>query len=219
MALHDQHILVTSGPTRADIDAVRFISNRSSGRLGCHIVTEALERGARVTMVAGPESAVPAEPHERLRVVPVVTVEDVMDAMERELTARGAPGAVVHAMAVLDYVPARRESGKTPSGRQEWTIPLVRTPKVIRHIRGWAPGVLLVQFKLEVDVTEEQLRETALASAARNRADLVVANDLVRIGRDRHPALLLDADGNTLARPGTKGEIAAALCEALAERL
>jgi phosphopantothenoylcysteine synthetase/decarboxylase len=219
VALHDEHILITSGPTRADIDAVRFISNRSSGRLGCAIANEALSRGARVTMVAGPESATPDPDCDRLRIVPVVTVDDVMRAMERELTAGDAPRAVVHAMAVLDYVPAERQDGKTPSGRQEWSVPLVRTPKVIRHIREWSPQVLLVQFKLEVSVTDEQLQEIAMASLARNRSDLVVANDLARIGEGRHPAIVLNAEGRVLARPQTKAEIAGALCDVLAERL
>jgi phosphopantothenate-cysteine ligase len=122
-------------------------------------------------------------------------------------------------MAVLDYVPAGRQQGKTPSGRAEWTVRLVRTPKVIRHIREWLPDVLLVQFKLEVDVADEQLREIAMASLARNRSDLVVANDLARIGRDAHPALVLDAAGGILARPSTKAEIAESLCEILDERL
>ena len=219
MALKGEHVLITSGPTRADIDAVRYISNRSSGRLGCAMAKEALSRGARVTMVAGPESATPEPDRGKLRVVPVVTVDDVMRAMERELTAEDSPRAVVHAMAVLDYVPAERQDGKTPSGRPKWSLPLVRTPKVIRHIREWSPQVLLVQFKLEVDVTDEQLHEIAMASLARNGSDLVVANDLARIGEGRHPALLLDADGRILARPQTKIEIARDLCDVLAERL
>jgi phosphopantothenoylcysteine synthetase/decarboxylase len=216
--LRGVHVLVTSGPTRADIDAVRYISNRSSGRLGCAVTQAALACGARVTLVAGPGSLAPPQ-HERLRTVPVVTVDDVLRAMEAELTSEDAPHAVVHAMAVLDYVPAEPDRRKTPSGREEWTLRLVRTPKVVRRIRQWRPDVLLVQFKLEVDVTDEQLSEAALASLARNRADLVVANDLARIHGDRHPALVLDAEGRLTARPDTKEEIAHALCRVIAERL
>lgn len=222
--LQGRHILVTSGPTRADIDAVRYVANRSSGRLGCRIACEALGRGARVTLVAGPDSVLPrpedlqADAVARLRVVHVDTVQSVMQAMERELRAADGPDTVVHAMAVLDYAPAEALETKTPSGRPEWTLKLVRTPKVIRHIRDWRPGVFLVQFKLEVTVTDEQLREIALASMARNRADMVVANDMSRITADAHPALILAADGSELARPGTKAQIASSLCDILAAR-
>jgi len=178
-------ILVTGGPTRADLDAVRFISNRSSGRLGCRIAREALSRGAEVTMVAGPQSAV----------------------------------AVVHAMAVLDYVPEASRAEKTPSGHESWDIRLVRTPKVIRRIKEWAPETFLVEFKLEVGEPEDRLREIALASLRANRADLVVANDLTRIRDETHPALIISPEGQLLARPATKTDIARALCDVLATRL
>jgi phosphopantothenoylcysteine synthetase/decarboxylase len=138
--------------------------------------------------------------------------------MRTELTGPAPPDVVIHAMAVLDYAPAAPQAAKTPSGREEWTIRLVRTPKVIRHIRDWHPEVLLVQFKLEVDLSEPALRRAALDSLRRNHADIVVANDLAHIGADAHPALILDADGTLLARPDTKPKIAAHLCDVLEER-
>lgn len=223
--LAGRHILVTSGPTRADIDAVRYVSNRSSGRLGCRIALEALRRGAQVTLMAGLHSARP-DPKElseeegtRLRVREVETVADLMAALKEELMRPEPPHAVLHAMAVLDYVPARPSAEKTPSGREEWVVRLVRTPKVIRHVKEWAPGALLVEFKLEVGRSEAELREAALASVRANDADLVVANDLERIRDEVHPALILAPDGQALARPSTKAEIARALCDLLAERL
>jgi len=212
-------------PTRGAIDAVRFVSNHSSGRLGCRIATEALGRGARVTLVAGPRSATPdaeALPQEqrgRLHVVPVVTVKDVMEFLERELFSSTRPDAVVHAMAVLDYVPETPGEEKTPSGRSAWQITLVKTPKVVRYIRKWAPDVFLVQFKLEVGTTEGQLREVAIASMWRNRADLVVANDMTSIRDEQHPALIIAPDGTVLARPSTKSEVAEQICNILAEKL
>jgi phosphopantothenoylcysteine synthetase/decarboxylase len=224
-SLAGKHILVTSGPTRADIDAVRYVSNRSSGRLGCRIAIEALRRGARVALVAGPQSATPdadglsAEERARLRVLPVETVEDLIQALRAELTGPEPLQAVVHAMAVLDYVPERKIEEKTPSGRDAWDVRLVKTPKVIRRIKDWAPGAVLVEFKLEVGSTEEELRRVALESLRANRADLVVANDLTQIRDEVHPALILAPDGQVLARPATKGEIARALCDVLADTL
>ncbi len=219
-----RHILVTSGPTRGPIDAVRFVSNRSSGRLGCRIAIEALRRGARVTVVAGPQSALPT-PHElsedesaRLRVLHVETVPDLMATLEAELAA-SPPDAVLHAMAVLDYVPEASEDRKTPSGRESWDIRLVRTPKVIRRIKDWAANVYLVEFKLEVGEPEERLAAIALESLRRYRADLVVANDLTTIRDEKHPSLIIAPDGAILARPQTKSEIARHLCDILAGAL
>jgi phosphopantothenoylcysteine synthetase/decarboxylase len=223
--LSGKRILITSGPTRADIDAVRFISNRSSGRLGCRIAVEALAQGARVTLVAGPESARPtkedlsAQEWSRLRVVDVETVFDVLRTLEQELTARERYDAVVHAMAVLDYVPEKSESGKAPSARETWTIRLVRTPKIIRQIKVWSPRTFLVGFKLEVDKTGERLRELALVSMRQNRADLVVANDLTKIRDEAHPAIIVGAAGSVLARPETKSEIARDVCRIIGEAL
>lgn len=247
--LAGKHILITSGPTRANLDAVRYISNRSTGRLGCRIAIEALRCGAQVTMVVGPESAVPAredlseDERARLRVLHVETVPDLIETLEAELTgaasipsstlspssslspraegggAEGRPDAVLHAMAVLDYVPEVSKDEKTPSQQESWDIRLVRTPKVIRMIRDWAPDAYLVEFKLEVGKPEQELREVALASLHGNRADLVVANDLTQIRDETHPALIIAPDGAVVARPATKTEIASQLCDILAKAL
>lgn len=223
--LTGKHILITSGPTRAAIDAVRYISNRSTGRLGCRIATEALSRGARVTLVAGPQSAAPAaedlseEERSRLRVLRIETVPELIDLLEAELTASEPPDAILHAMAVLDYAPETASADKIPSQRDSWDVRLVKTPKVIQSIRDWAPAAYLVEFKLEVDTEEEQLWEAALASLRINRADLVVANDLAKIRDETHPALIVAPDGSVLVRPATKGEIARELLDILAARL
>jgi phosphopantothenoylcysteine synthetase/decarboxylase len=176
-------------------------------------------------MVAGPQSAVPgagelsAEEAARLRLLHVETVPDLMRTLEAELTGPEPPDAVLHAMAVLDYVPEARIDRKTPSGRESWDIRLVRTPKVIRRIKDWAPATCLVEFKLEVGEPEERLREIAVESLRANRADLVVANDLTQIRDEVHPALIISPDGEVLARPATKTDIARALCDILAASL
>ena len=223
--LSGKRILITSGPTRADIDPVRYISNRSSGRLGSKIAVEALALGARVTLVAGPDSATPpreqlsADEWGRLHVLPVETVTDLLQTLERELTGREHCDAVVHAMAVLDYVPAHTETDKVPSRKDTWTVELVRTPKVIREIKVWSPRSFLVGFKLEAGKTEERLREAGAASLRQNKADLVVANDLSQIRDERHPALIIGTGGNIVSRPQTKSEIARELCRILIQAL
>ncbi len=224
-SLAGKRLVITSGPTRANLDAVRYISNRSTGRLGVRIAREALARGAHVALIPGAESLVPTEAElpagasERLQILPIETVADLIETLQRELTASPPPDAVIHAMAVLDYVPESPSTEKTPSGRNEWEIRLVMAPKVIRSIKEWAPQVFLVQFKLEVAKSDERLREIALASLMANHADLVVANDLQRIRDEEHPALSIAPDGAVLARPGTKSEIAAQLCDILGQKL
>ena len=220
--LSGKRILITSGPTRADIDAVRYISNRSTGRLGCRIAVEALAIGARVTLVAGPDSAVPAredlsdEEWSRLRVMHIETVFDLLQTLQRELTARVRYDAVLHSMAVLDYVPQHVDEGKTRSGKDTWTIRLTPTPKIIRQIKVWSPRTFLVGFKLEVNTSDEGLTQTALAFQRESRVDAVVANDLARIHDEDHPAIIIGTGGNVLATPRTKGEIARDLCSILA---
>jgi phosphopantothenoylcysteine synthetase/decarboxylase len=216
--LTGRRILITSGPTWAPIDAVRYIGNRSTGRLGCRIAREALDRGAQVLLIAGPQSLVPEE-RDGLEIVGIETVEDLTSALQAALTGDEPPDAVVHAMAVLDYVPDSEWGGKTPSGRDRWEVTLVRSPKAIRKIRDWVPDCFLVQFKLESGLTEPELLEAALASLRSNRADMVVANDMTQIRDEHHPALIVDEDGEVLARPSTKSEIAEQLCTILAERL
>lgn len=215
-SLRGRTILITSGPTRAPIDAVRFIANRSTGRLGTRIALEALSRGVNVVFVRGPDSAVPdlVNPDWRGRFtqVDIETIDDLAAALERALTGSKVD-AVVHAMAVLDYVPAVRTDEKVRSGMAEWTLRLVPTPKVIGRIRQWAPGVTLVGFKLESGRSEDELIMSARSLAAGSGARLVVANDAARIVGDRHPALLVEPDGRVVARPQTKPEIAAALCD------
>jgi phosphopantothenoylcysteine synthetase/decarboxylase len=214
--LAESTILVTSGPTRAPIDEVRYLANRSTGRLGAAIAEEALARGASVLFVQGPESRRPrprdAPARQRLHVHPVDTVSDLIQTLETLLTAEPV-GAVVHAMAVLDYTPAEPAAGKIDSGAEELTLRLVPTPKVIRRIRNWAPGTLLVGFKLKAGCAEEELVQAAKTLAADAGAALVVANDIRRITDQFHPALLVDPEGRILARPDTREAIAAALLD------
>ena len=215
--LASRRILITSGPTRANLDAVRFISNRSTGRLGCALARECLDRGAEVTMVAGPESHVPDE-QPGLEIAPIETVQDLVDALEERLP-EGGYDVIIHAMAVLDYVPASPEEGKVRSGREEWTLRMTKTPKVIRKIKGWAPDALLVGFKLEVGTDEEGLRRAAVDGMDASGAELTVANDLEDIGENTHPAIIVERGGGILARPTTKAGIAEALCGILYEKL
>lgn len=210
-------MLITSGPTQAPIDAVRYIANTSSGELGARIADAALEAGARVHLVHGPGSIMPA-PHSRLSVSPVRTVDDLIAALQAQL-AGGSVGVVIHAMAVLDYVPEAAGPGKIPSGRDHIDLRLVPTPKVIDRIRRWAPEALLVGFKLVAGESEEGLRQAALTLLRRSGADLVVANDMVQIQAGEHRAVFIEPDGRATGAFAGKVAIAEALVREIAARL
>jgi phosphopantothenoylcysteine synthetase/decarboxylase len=222
--LRHRRFLITSGPQRATIDAIRYLANTSTGRLGSQLATEALDRGAAVTYLCGPGAARPDPAAlgdgraKRLKILPVETFDDLMRIIGGELGSR-TYDAVLHAMAVLDYVPEKAGPAKTPSGRDRWRLSLVPTPKVIDMIKRWDPDVLLIGFKLEVDAGREKLIAGALETARRSGADLMVANDLREVGDDRHRALLVDSDGRVAGEYTDRKSIAAGLFNEIEKRL
>ncbi len=217
--LINKKILITSGPTRANIDDVRFLSNRSSGRLGTCIANELLSKGAAITLIAGPGSitpspnSLPGDTGKKLEVMKIETVSELLSVLQAELENEESYDAVIHAMAVLDYEPAEIVQEKVKSGKETWTLHLKKTSKVIDHIKTWAPETLLIGFKLESNASEEYLIDSALYLMEKTHAALVVANDLKKITENVHPALLIDDNKVIFARPNTKEEIAGSLCK------
>jgi phosphopantothenoylcysteine synthetase/decarboxylase len=232
-SLHDKNILITSGPTRAYIDSVRYISNTSSGRLGSEIAAECVRRGAEVRFLFGRQSLTPAslaasgemvlEPDQldRLYQREVATVFDLPGMLDEELKGRSIDWAVM-AMAVLDYAPPpdAQESGKQPSGQECWQVELRPTPKIIDRIKKISPHTRVVGFKLEVAVDEEHLMKSARSQMERTGAELVVANDLALIEECGYRALLLEMDDSgRLLSTDLRGRHQAAgkLCDRLAQ--
>ena len=120
---------------------------------------------------------------------------EVKQTLEEELTSHHYH-ALIHAMAVLDYVPETVTDQKIPSGQDELVVRLVKTPKLISLIKELSPRTLLVGFKLEVDAHKDQLIEAARALMERSHCDLVVANDLAPIeAGQEHVAYLVDESG------------------------
>jgi phosphopantothenoylcysteine synthetase/decarboxylase len=218
--LRGRRVLVTSGPTRAALDEVRFLTNKATGRLGALIAEAALEAGADVTFVFGRGSDLPAVRGGRLdhlRIRPVDTVEDLVTAFRQELPH--GYDAVIHAMAVLDFAPAEVREEKVSSSLPEWIIRLVPTPKAAMLVRDLAPGTYFVGFKLEVGKTREELIEIARTWAQHSRADLVVANDLRDIESGTHVGYLVTPDGRIETVAEGKESIARTLVDFLGKRL
>jgi phosphopantothenoylcysteine decarboxylase/phosphopantothenate--cysteine ligase len=208
--LKGRHVLISAGGTREPIDAVRFVGNRSSGRMGVALAAEAKRRGARVTLLAA-----------NLQVAPPVGVE-VIDAptaadLAREALDRGAGAdVVVMVAAVADYRPAVALAEKRSKDADGWTIELEPTTDVLAELGARRhPGQVLVGFA--ADHGEPGL-ERAREKLARKHVDLIIFNDVSRndIGFDAtdNAVTLVSAtvaDHEIATAP--KAEIAAAILD------
>ena len=191
-------ILITSGPTRGPIDAIRYITNKSSGRLGTEIAKKALHKGADVTFIYGKGSITPdakdigEQLYSHLKLIEIVTVDDLIKSINQELNKENYD-AVIHSMAVLDYVPDKYIDDKVASGKDEWIIRLIKTPKAIKIIKEINPDIFLVGFKLEVGKTKEELVKIAYKTLLKSDADLIIANDLKDLERGEHIAYFVNS--------------------------
>ncbi len=186
--LEGRRVLVSAGPTIEDIDPVRYISNRSSGRMGYAIAAAAEARGAEVTLVSGP---VELPPPAGVTVVAVRSAKEMSAAVK--LHADQAD-VVVMAAAVADYRPARLAPEKLKKQEGSMTLDLERTEDVLASL-GRRAGRTLVGFAAET----EKLRDYARRKLEKKGLDLIVANDVSRqdagFGSDRNAALIIDASG------------------------
>jgi phosphopantothenoylcysteine decarboxylase/phosphopantothenate--cysteine ligase len=193
--LAGDHVLVTAGPTREALDPVRYLSNRSSGRMGYAIAQQAVRRGAQVTLVTGPTRLTPPA---GVRVIPVQTAVEMREAV---LHAVEAATIVIKAAAVADYQAVRLASQKSPSKRDGFTVNLAPTPDILRELSLRKGDRFLVGFAAET----HELREHARQKLAAKGVDLIVANDVSRadIGFDvaDNEVVLLDRWGGTVAVP------------------
>ncbi len=211
--LRGRRVVVVSGSTEEPVDAVRLISNRSSGALGAALAEEAFVRGADVLVLLGRHEVAPPS---YVDVQRFTTVESLAEA------ARSVPhdaAAVLAAAAVGDYRLVQPLDGKVPSGRHAWDLHLVPAPKVLPELRKSAPKAVLVAFKLESGADDRTLEEVARERLAREVEDVVVANDVARVTRDRHPAVILARGAEPVRHDGTKAALAAAVMDAVERAL
>ena len=190
--LEGKRILITAGPTRAYLDAFRYITNPSSGKMGMAIAQNALDRGAEVTIVYGPGSA---RPPSGTKVIPILSTEEMLDAVKTELSSSKYDTAILSA-AAADYGAIDRKMKKTPSGKDEWVIKLKPLPKIVENVKKIDPSIYLVGFKAEYDLTDEELIERAHNRLIGAGMDLIVANDVSRentgFGTDTNEVYIID---------------------------
>lgn len=213
MALAGVSVLVTAGPTREALDPVRFLSNRSSGKMGYAVAKAAAEAGARVTLVSGP-TALPPPPG-----VAVVRVESA-DEMHREVMAR-APGTrvFVGAAAVADYRPVAPSPRKIKRGAGALTLTLEPAPDVLASVAGLPEAPFTVGFAAETD----DLLDNARVKLESKGVDMVAANWVGREGGgfegDENALSVVWRGGMRELPRGPKEALARDLIALIAERI
>lgn len=208
--LTGRRILVTAGPTHEPIDAVRFLGNRSSGKMGYTVAREASKLGAAVTVVSGP-SHLPDPPG--VEVVRVETAEEMRDAV---LGRVEEADAVVKAAAVADWRPKSPAEGKLKKDSGAPELHLEPTPDILQELGERKGDRILVGFAAET----EDFEAAGRAKLREKRLDLIVVNEVGAPGTgfeaDTNRAMLLAADGDDVpVREWTKAELAAAICDRL----
>lgn len=193
--LRGTRVLVTAGPTYEDIDPVRYVGNRSSGRMGFALAVEARRRGAAVTLVAGPTSLEPPS------VDHVVRVRSAAEMHEAVMRSASNADVVIMAAAVADYTPSALADQKLAKTEGPMTLTLQRTKDILADLgsmRGGlgSPRPVLVGFAAETQDVVARARE----KRAKKLVDLIVANDV--LPRDRG----FDADTNAVTIVAEDGE-------------
>ena len=213
-----RRLLVTAGPTWVPLDAVRHLANGSTGRMGATLARAAAAAGWDVTLLYGPGChPITAEDEHRVLVLRFTTFDELHALLREQIGSRSHTG-VVHAAAVSDYRPAAAVPGKIGSDAAELVLRLLRTPKLVDEIKRLDPEIVLVAFKLTVDLPREAMLRSAEALRRRCGAELMVANDQATFSRERHPALLLDESG-VLAETETPEALAVPLLNAIERRM
>ena len=175
------HVLLTAGPTRESIDPVRFISNRSSGKMGYAMAQAAADAGARVTLISGPVTLPTPRNVER------IDVETVAEMHDETLARAKAADLYIGAAAIADYRPEEVHNQKIKKKADSMTLKMVKSPDVLAEVSALKSGPFTVGFAAET----ENLEKNARAKLAAKKLDMIVAN---LVGHD----LCFDSDDNSV---------------------
>jgi phosphopantothenoylcysteine decarboxylase/phosphopantothenate--cysteine ligase len=204
-------VLITAGPTRERVDPVRFLSNRSSGKMGFAVAAAARAAGADVVLVAGPVAlATPAG----VRRIDVESAADMLAAVEREVQAAQI---FIGTAAVADYRPARPAGQKIKKNSAELEIAVERTVDILANVAARKDKPFVVGFAAET----EQLEHYAKTKMLKKNLDMIAANDVSNdkvFERDENALLVLWRNGRQEIGPGSKDQVAAELLALITAR-
>lgn len=209
--LQGLRVLITAGPTRERIDPVRFISNRSSGKMGFAVAQAARAAGAEVVLVSGP---VALETPFGVRRIDVESAADMYEAVHREIDGTAI---FIAAAAVADYRPPEVLSQKLKKTGESLRLDLVRAPDILASVAGGAQCPFVVGFAAETERVEQHAREKLV----KKKLDMIAANlvgESLAFDCDDNALIVLWPDGSRRLERASKGEIARQLVALIAER-
>jgi phosphopantothenoylcysteine decarboxylase/phosphopantothenate--cysteine ligase len=209
--LQGRRVLVTAGPTRECIDPVRFLSNRSSGKMGFAIAQAMQEAGADVVLVSGP---VALRTPPGVRRIDVESCEQMLDAVQRELAGTAI---FIGAAAVADYRPVCCAEQKIKKSSETLEIELTRNVDILAHVSASTPRPFVVGFAAETQAVEQYARAKLLAK----NLDLIAANEVGHskaFDADQNALLVLWRGGRIELPSASKHELATALTQLIIER-
>jgi len=211
-------VVVTAGCTWEPFDPVRFIGNRSSGKMGFALATAARDRGGEVQLIHGPTSLSPAY---GVQPIPVETAQQMHDAVTHESSSADV---LLMSAAVADYRPAAFAEQKIKKGEDSCLVELVRNPDILRAVADQRKDNSRLRVVVGFAAETEELLENARKKLAQKKLDLIVAND-VSAGEsgfavDTNKVTLLEAEGKTTSLPLlSKDEVAEKIIDRVAEKL
>ena len=193
--LGGERFLIAAGPNREPLDPVRYLSNRSSGKMGYALARAALRRGAQVVLVSGPTAL---EPPAGVRLIPVTTAAQMREAVLKEFAGSTA---VIMAAAVADYRPVVSAEKKIKRGKGPIELRLEPNPDIIKELGQSNNGKMLVGFAAETD----ELTVNAARKLREKNLDMIVANNVAEKGSgfdgDTNIATILDRTGASRSLP------------------
>ncbi|NCO68003.1 MAG: bifunctional phosphopantothenoylcysteine decarboxylase/phosphopantothenate--cysteine ligase CoaBC [Nitrospirae bacterium CG_4_10_14_0_8_um_filter_41_23] len=205
-----EKVIVTAGPTREYFDPVRFISNRSSGRMGYAIASAALRRGAQVTLISGHSSL---NPTKGVNFIPVETAADMLDAVNKELNLSTV---LIMSAAVSDFMPAEKHKNKIEKSG-ELLLRLNKTPDILSEIGKKKNRPFIIGFAAEtggrIERAEKKLKEKNM--------DMIIFNDVTEAGSgfdvDTNRVVIIDKEKKIELPLLSKNSVADAILERLVE--
>lgn len=213
--LKGKKVLVTAGPTRESIDPVRFLSNRSTGKMGYEVAREAFRRGAEVTLVSGKVNLRP--PYG----VTIIDVESAQEMYEAVMDRAEASDIIIKSAAVADYRPKNQSDRKIKKKEGDMAIELDRTHDILQELgKKKKEGQVLVGFAAETD----DLIQNAQSKMERKNLDLIIANDIKKEGagfaNDTNIVTIIDQKGRQESLPMMKkSEVAKSIFDRISEGL
>lgn len=217
----DLRVLITAGPTVEQIDPIRVVTNRSSGKMGVALAEEALSRGAKVTLVYGLGTAAPPG---RAKVIPVETTDQMHEAVLAELQSEEYD-VVIAAAAAADWKIKKPFAHKVSTRKLDsLSLEFEPTRKMIDQVKKVSPKSFLIGFRAEYKLPRKDLIESAHKKLLEANADLIVANDVGKkgagFGTDTNEVFIIDKKKNVTHVPmAHKREVARKILDAAKERI